>query len=149
MDVVCNSSKCVASFDITFLMFGINFVIIVNYEETYENFNLCCTDGTNYPHFMDVSLCQNARLDRIFPESLFSLHLLNLDRAALILQVFKWHWPYFLIARNFSWSIEYKIVCRTTVKFLGTFSKFFYFHWIFDLRFDSLQNNLNLRFDSL
>ena len=89
VNVVCNSSKCVASFDITFLMFGINFVIIVNYEETYENFNLCCTDGTNYPHFMDVSLCQNARLERIFPESLFSLHLHNLDRVALILQVFK------------------------------------------------------------
>ena len=32
----------------------------------------------------------------------------------------------FLIARNFSWSIEYEIVCRTTFKFLGTFSKFCY-----------------------
>ena len=41
-------------------MFDINFIIIVNYKETYENFNICCTDGTYYPHFMDVPLCQNA-----------------------------------------------------------------------------------------
>ena len=47
-------SECVASFDITFLMFDIDFVIIVNYEENYENFNICFTDGTYYPHFMDV-----------------------------------------------------------------------------------------------
>jgi hypothetical protein len=60
VEVFCNSSECVASFDITFLMFDINFIIIVNYKETYENFNICCTDGTYYPHFMDVPLCQNA-----------------------------------------------------------------------------------------
>ena len=34
MEVVCNSSECLASFDITSLMFDINFIIIVNYEET-------------------------------------------------------------------------------------------------------------------
>ena len=34
MEVVCNSSECFASFDITSLMFDINFIIIVNYEET-------------------------------------------------------------------------------------------------------------------
>ena len=66
----------------------------------------------------------------------------------------------FLIARNFSWSIEYEIVCltsvkflgifsifflfqlicRTTFKFLGTFSKFCYFHWMRDKLIWKLMN---------